>query len=302
VFNPLEYRLCLEKPRKVTDILGWHEHIPFAFALTEMLKPKIFVELGTHKGDSYLAFCQAVDTLGLETACYAVDTWKGDEQAGYYDEKVFEELKEYHDPTYGRFSTLLRCTFDDALPHFSEGSVDVLHIDGLHSYNAVRHDFETWLPKMSDRGVVLLHDINVRERDFGVWRLWEELVKKYPAFAFSYENGLGVIAVGSDVPAPLADFFAAENEAAERISGFFQVLGSRITLSSRFRAQIAEKDGQIAEQARLLAEQARLLAVQEGQLIEQARHLSEKDEQLRILFNSWSWRITAPLRKIRSLF
>src|SRR3712207_8094611 len=47
-----------------------------AFVLTEMLKPRLFVELGTHRGESYLAFCQAVETLGLDTACYAVEDRK----------------------------------------------------------------------------------------------------------------------------------------------------------------------------------------------------------------------------------
>ena len=71
-------------PRRLTDIGSWHLHIPFAFLITAMLKPKRFVELGTHKGDSYCAFCQAVDESALNTVCYAVDSWQGDEQAGFY--------------------------------------------------------------------------------------------------------------------------------------------------------------------------------------------------------------------------
>lgn len=140
-WNPLAHRLCFAQPHRLIDIQSWHEHIQFAFACIEMLKPRVLVELGTHKGDSYCAFCQAVDMLGLETNCYAVDHWKGDEQAGYYGPEVLKELRSYHDPLYDRFSRLIQSSFDEALAHFADGSVDLLHIDGLHMYKAAKHDF-----------------------------------------------------------------------------------------------------------------------------------------------------------------
>ena len=99
-FNLLDYSIAFCTPRRLTDVVSWHLHIPFAFVITAMLKPKIFVELGTHKGDSYCAFCQAVDELALNTVCDAVDSWQGDEQSGFYGETVFEEFRAYHDPLY----------------------------------------------------------------------------------------------------------------------------------------------------------------------------------------------------------
>ena len=94
---------------------------------------------------------------------------------------VLEDFRAHHDPLYAGFSSLLRSTFDDALGSFDDGTIDLLHIDGYHTYEAVSHDFEAWLPKVSRQGIVLFHDIVERRRDFGVWRLWHEVRAKYPA-------------------------------------------------------------------------------------------------------------------------
>src|SRR5216684_4389292 len=166
---------CFWAPEQLGPQPSWLEHAPFAFWLMEAMRPRTLVELGTQGGYSYFVFCQAVQRLGLETRCYAVDTWKGDEHAEYYGEEVYEQVRVHHDRQYSAFSTLIRSTFDQALEHFSDGTVDLLHIDGRHYYEDVKHDFEMWRPKLSDRAVVLFHDTNVRERNFGVFKLWEEL-------------------------------------------------------------------------------------------------------------------------------
>jgi glycosyltransferase involved in cell wall biosynthesis len=182
-------------PSRIDFPFSWLGHTPFAMWLICKLSPKVFVELGTHSGNSYFAFCEAVARCKLPTRCFAVDTWQGDEHAAFYDDSVYASVSAYNDEHYAAFSHLLRTTFDEALAHFEPHSIDLLHIDGLHTYEAVKHDFESWLGRMSENGVILFHDIAVRSRGFGVFQLWEEIKQRYPGLTaeFSHSNGLGVL-------------------------------------------------------------------------------------------------------------
>ena len=173
---------------------------------------------------------------------------------------------------FSAFSTLLQCTFDEALDHFEDASIDLLHIDGLHTYQAVRHDFESWLPKLSDRAVVLFHDINERRGDFEVWRLWAELRRQYPAFEFVHGHGLGLLAVGPDVPPAVAALCELSDPlAVAMIRERFARLGERWWVDTQKR-MLLQDIGQRAAAANAEAQGLR------GDLV----RLSGEAEQLRI--------------------
>jgi hypothetical protein len=195
--------IVLTKPNRIKPPYSWMGHVPFAFFLVKHQKPSTIVELGTHTGNSYFAFCQAVKILKINTRCYAVDTWKGDEHVGYYDNSIYKDVLNYNETHYSTFSTLIRKTFDDSLHQFQDETIDLLHIDGLHTYEAVKHDFFTWLPKVKKQGIILLHDTEVHNGDFGVWKFWNEIAPNYPIFNFVHSNGLGVLCKGVKFPASL---------------------------------------------------------------------------------------------------
>jgi hypothetical protein len=190
---------------------AWIEHVPFGFWLVDVLRPRRIVELGTNDGVSYSAMCQAIKTLGLATSCYAVDAWKGDEHAGFYGEDVYDDFTAFHDQRYAAFSRLVRSNFDEALGRIENGSIDLLHINGLHTYDTVRHDYQSWLPKLSANAVVLFHNTNVREREFGVFQLWNEIVAGKPHFTFLRGHGLGVLGQGRDYSGALGILFSAND-------------------------------------------------------------------------------------------
>jgi glycosyltransferase involved in cell wall biosynthesis len=209
-------------------VSAWYGHVPFAHWIVANHRPRRLVELGTHNGVSYTAFCEAVLRERLDTRCTAIDTWQGDVQAGFYDDSVYTALHRFHDARYAAFSDLRRMRFDQALPNVAPGTVDLLHIDGRHFYDDVRQDYQSWQDRLSPRGVVLFHDTNVHERAFGVWRLWAELREQYPSFEFLHGHGLGVLAVGPDVDGAVAALCAARDPGTiSAVRERFAALGER---------------------------------------------------------------------------
>jgi hypothetical protein len=114
--------------------------------------------------------------------------------------------------------------FEEAARRFGEGSIGLLHIDGYHTYDAVRADFELWYPKVEPGGIVLMHDVMARLHDFGAWKFWEELESSHSTFLFKHGFGLGVVRKpgGSPRDASLLGYlFSGDESIRERLRGFY---------------------------------------------------------------------------------
>jgi len=172
----------------------WAGHKYFAYDLVRNIKPKIIVELGTHKGTSFFSMCQAVKDEKINTKLYAIDSWEGDKHAGFYNKTVLYEVKRIKSKYYKELKIeLIKKYFDDAKTNFKNNSIDILHIDGLHTYEAVEHDFNNWIIKVKKNGIIMFHDIAEKKEDFGVYKLWDKLKTKYTSLEFYHSHGLGVI-------------------------------------------------------------------------------------------------------------
>ncbi len=280
------------QPDRVEPPVAWIGHIPFAAWLMRMTRPKVFVELGTHSGNSYFAFCQAAKAERLSIRCFAVDTWWGDEHSGPYDEDVYARAAAYSQSRFGGFSTLLRTTFDYACEYFADASIELLHIDGLHTYEAVQHDFDTWAPKLAPGALVVFHDTNVREREFGVWKFWRELQERFPCnVEFAHCNGLGVLWLGDEQPGP--DWLRPESPVKPYLPRYFASLGARTEENERSRtdlsAQLAKVSAGHASEVRRLQESASASADEARSNEEALRHAHA--EEIRRLKDSISAQI-----------
>jgi hypothetical protein len=288
--------------------LSWLGHIPFASWLTTTLAPKLFVELGSYSGTSYFSFCQTVRATGISTQCFAVDTWAGDEHTGGYDEAVFKSFSAHNDANYASFSKALRMRFEDAVEQFADGTIDLLHIDGLHTYQAVKNDFETWCSKLSDVGVVLFHDTAVEREGFGVGQYWSEVSAHYPSFEFSHSNGLGVLLVGSSyrndpgLINAITDFAPLTDRLAERLWLQQMVREKSDQLDELMTVTLPTCDAQLEQSKKLLEERSDEIARLSRVAGDLAGKAAELRRELELVTHSRTWRWRGKLLSLKNLF
>jgi len=218
----------------------WVDHLPFAYDLVEAIRPKLVVELGVYNGLSFFTFCQSMVEHDIDGVAYAVDCWEGDEHTDAYDDSIFKDVQEHARDQYRGMTYLLRMFFNEALQHFNDESIDLLHIDGLHTYEAVQEDFTNWYPKVKPGGIILFHDVMAKIKDFGAWKYFEELERQYDeTFKFNHGFGLGVLRKpgGERQSHPLLDMlFCNDEETEKRIRQFYVHVG--LFLESRRQAAV----------------------------------------------------------------
>ncbi len=220
----------------------WSGHRRFGYDLVSYYEPENVVELGSFYGCSSFAFMQAVKTNHLQTKIYAIDLWEADDEFTMhdYEQDVFGFFMQVYESEFSDITVeIMKMSFDDALRCFDDCSIEILHIDGSHAYEDVRHDFETWLPKLKRDGIILFHDISEQllyEKTLGSCVFWKELKEEYPYTAEMQQSwGLGILFLSE---ARYKDFISKvnlnyylkmstydENEAKDRIRiDYFKLL------------------------------------------------------------------------------
>lgn len=181
------------EPRRMV-FSTWVDHLPFAYDIVEAIRPRTVVELGVYNGLSFFAFCQSMVENDIDGVAFAIDCWEGDDHTDAYDNSIYKDVQQHAREHYRGFTYLMKMYFQEALQHFEADSIDLLHIDGLHTYEAVKEDFDSWYPKVKPGGIILFHDVMARLKDFGAWRFFQELENEHrDSFKFNHGFGLGVL-------------------------------------------------------------------------------------------------------------
>jgi len=164
----------------------WRGHRKFVEWLVTEVKPEVTVDLGVNWGFS--TFCFAMPRIGH---IYGVDSFEGDSFIGKTESsKSYEYVLEKQEKLFMRDNvTFIKGFFDDVAKNWNK-EIDILHIDGDHTYESVKNDYETWSPFVKENGVILFHDTCIDTPRFGVKRFFEEL--DMPKLTFTHTCGLGV--------------------------------------------------------------------------------------------------------------
>jgi hypothetical protein len=141
---------------KDTCPTAWTDHFWFAAELVKWFKARTVVDLGVDYGYSTFAFA----THG-QGKVFGIDSFKGDEHAGQKN-TLNATMRTIYDAkhTFGVNNIEIIPAYFDQVASVWDRDIDILHIDGLHTYEAVKHDYFTWAKFTHERSVILFHDIH----------------------------------------------------------------------------------------------------------------------------------------------
>lgn len=248
----------------------WEGHRDFAYDLLQFVRPERLVELGSQYGCSLFTFCQAVRDFKLNTEINAVDMWSGDIGAEITGEEVYALVQKTAATYYPEVKlNLFQMCFDDARPSFADNSIDILHIDGGHTFEDVEHDFTTWLPKLKENGIVLFHDV-YSPIDQGSCDHWEKTKKEYDCyFDFTHSCGLGILF-------PKGRYWYDRLEEA----GFFKYYKDLYFYRSKYKytqERFDELKGLYEERYRAIEQQSKMIDERDERIAADEKLVAEKD-------------------------
>ena len=144
-------------------------------------RPKRVCEIGTFRGGTLFIWCRVVDP---EARIFSIDLPGGDFGGGY-NERCLPLFEGFCQP--GQKLECLRGSSHDAAVRedfarrLGDDKLDFLFIDGDHSYEGVKKDFEFYSRFVAPGGMIGFHDIVHRPRqpEIAVHKFWNEIKDRY---------------------------------------------------------------------------------------------------------------------------
>jgi hypothetical protein len=167
-------------------ISAWNGHRKFAEFLVRRMNPRVVVELGVDYGYSTFVFANALQQSN-SGIIYGIDLFEGDIHTGFRN----------------NYKKVLDCIESNNLTHVKiiQGEfgsisniwmmpINILHIDGLHTYEAVWRDYKNWSKFVESDGIILFHDVTAF---YDIAKFFSEVQDGWLKIYFTHSAGLGIL-------------------------------------------------------------------------------------------------------------
>jgi predicted O-methyltransferase YrrM len=148
------------------DIEGWLTHEEGSRLADHAVQCQdLIVEIGAYRGRSSMYIAQGILNRCAEyldpPVFYSIDPHDGTGVNGTkFDESdmivCYNNLAD--NAQLGQFVRKLVASSSQVAPMFADRSIDMLFIDGDHSYEGVTDDLRRYIPKMKQEGLIFMHD------------------------------------------------------------------------------------------------------------------------------------------------
>jgi len=152
----------------------------FLYSLAKNISPlRTILEIGVNNGTSTSCFLLGLKDGNRKARLYSMDKKDVREKVGKFIGR----------DNFNKLATDWTFILGDSKEAQWEKEIDLLLIDGDHSYGGAKADYDKYVPFVRKGGIILMHDIC---RSAGAIRFWEEL--KVPKTTLRLSRfGMGII-------------------------------------------------------------------------------------------------------------
>jgi predicted O-methyltransferase YrrM len=166
--------------------------------LLEQRKPRVVVEIGTANGGTLSIWCALADP---QATIISIDLPGGIHGGGYprWKSLIYRRFAQPRQSLHLlRVDSHLPATRDQLKALLPPEGIDFLFIDGDHTFEGVKSDFEMYSPLVRAGGFVVFHDICVHppEANCAVDRFWQEIRTRYKAWEYVENPNQGFYGIG----------------------------------------------------------------------------------------------------------
>lgn len=174
------------------------EEILELLRVVESMSPRVVLDIGTAWGGTLFLFTRVAAPDAMLVTCdlpgrpwgYSCPSWMGPLLKSFArgTQSIVQIRGDSHSED----------TLNSVKRHLVDRSVDLLFIDGDHSYNGVKKDFEMYSPLVGKQGLVAFHDICEGKVELvgEVPRFWSEIKKDLRTREIVSDPEQGVCGIG----------------------------------------------------------------------------------------------------------